>query len=157
MLLGMVALARGDLVAAHDHLVVALRSRMAYGFYRRACDTLNAMAVRCARGSAEVTAARLFGAAQAARVGMRCPPGLFGDFWVREQAALREALGDAVFDAAYADGGALSLADAAAVALAVEHPDLAADSGRFGSSEPAQGTPAGSDVPQPNVDRRDGS
>jgi predicted ATPase/class 3 adenylate cyclase len=158
MLLGMVALARGDLVAAHDHLVVALRSRMAYGFYRRACDTLNAMAVRCARGSAEVTAARLFGAAQAARVGMRCPPGLFGDFWVREQAALREALGDAIFDAAYADGGLLSLADAAALALAVEHPDLAADSGRFPSSEPAPEAPVASDVlPTDVVDRRDGS
>ena len=39
MLLGMVALARGDLVAAHDHLVVALRSRMAYGFHGRACDS----------------------------------------------------------------------------------------------------------------------
>ncbi|MFC4067326.1 ATP-binding protein, partial [Actinoplanes subglobosus] len=31
-LLGMVALRRGDLVAAHDHLVVALRSRLRHGF-----------------------------------------------------------------------------------------------------------------------------
>jgi predicted ATPase/class 3 adenylate cyclase len=160
MLLGMVALARGDLVAAHDHLVVALRSQMAYGFYGRASDTLNAMAVRCARGSAEVTAARLFGAAQAARVEMRCASGLFADFWAREQAALREALGDSVFDAAYADGGDLSLADAAALALAVEHPDLAADSARFRSGSPSPdvvNAPAAADAGQDVVDHRDGS
>lgn len=131
MLLGMVALARGDLVAAHEHLVVTLRSRMAYGFYQCACDALNAMAVRCIRGAAEIIAARLFGAAQAARVGMRCPPGPFGDFFASEQAALRQALGDAAFDAAYAEGATLCLDDAAALALSVEHPDLAAGSARF--------------------------
>src|SRR5262249_21699107 len=37
MLLGLVALGRHDVVAAHDHLMVALRSRMAYGFHYRAC------------------------------------------------------------------------------------------------------------------------
>jgi hypothetical protein len=153
----MVALARGDLVAAHDHLVVALRSRMAYGFHRRACDTLNAMAVRCARGSAPITGARLFGAAQAARSGMFCPPGLFGEYWSREQAALRDALGDAAFDAAYADGAALGLADAVAVALSVEHPDLAADSNRFASLDQPPDRPAISEVARPDLfERRDG-
>ena len=48
MMLGMVALSRGDLVAAHDHLIVALRSRMSFGFHLRVCETLNAIAVRCA-------------------------------------------------------------------------------------------------------------
>jgi hypothetical protein len=150
MLLGMVALARGDLVAAHDHLVVALRSRMAYGFHRRACDTLSAMAVRCARGSSPVTGARLFGAAQAARSGMFRPPGLFGEYWAREQAALRDALGDATFDAAYADGAELGLADAVAVALSVEHPDLAADSNRFASLDQPPNPPAASEVARPD-------
>ena len=35
MLLGLVALSRGDLIAAHDHLVVALRFRMSYGYHWR--------------------------------------------------------------------------------------------------------------------------
>ena len=44
---------------------------------------------------------------------------------------MRAGLGDAVFDAAYAEGSALTVEQAAAVALAVEHPDLAAGSKRF--------------------------
>ena len=32
MLLGLVALSRGDLIAAHDHIVVALRLRMTHGY-----------------------------------------------------------------------------------------------------------------------------
>jgi predicted ATPase/class 3 adenylate cyclase len=124
MLLGMVALARRDLVAAHDHLVVALRSRMRYGFHRRACDTLNAMAVRCALGGDPVTAARLFGAAQATRAALRSTAGMFGGYWAGEQDAVRAAIGDAAFDANYAEGSRMSLVEAAALALAVEHPDL---------------------------------
>jgi predicted ATPase len=135
MLLGMVALARGDLVAAHDQLVVALRSRLTHGFYGRACDTLSAMAVRCALGGDGVGAARLFGAAQANRSAMRCPTGPFGPYWVEQQAELRATIGDAAFDAAYADGTELGLDDAAAVALAVEHPDLAVGSTRFSPVE----------------------
>ncbi|GIF57243.1 hypothetical protein Air01nite_33380 [Asanoa iriomotensis] len=131
MLLGMVALARGDLVAAHDHLVVALRSRMAYGFRSRACDSLNAMAVRCAHGGDPKTAARLFGAAQATRTPQRGAGGLFAAYWSHEQAATRSVLGDHAFDAAYAAGAELTLEQAASMALAVEHPDLAAGSSRF--------------------------
>ncbi|SDY05931.1 Adenylate and Guanylate cyclase catalytic domain-containing protein [Micromonospora pattaloongensis] len=135
MLLGMVALARRDLVAAHDHLVVALRSRMTYGFHRRACETLNAMAVRCALGGDPVTAARLFGAAQATRTVLRGTPGMFGAYWADEQAAVRSAIGDPAFDAAYAEGAELSLEEAAVVALAVEHPDLTIGSRRFAGGE----------------------
>jgi predicted ATPase/class 3 adenylate cyclase len=120
MLLGMVALARGDLVAAHDHLVVALRSRMAYGFHSRACESLRAMAVRCALGGDPRTAARLFGAVHANQSRLRSQLGGFGDYWAEQEAAVRTALGDAAFDAAYADGSTLSLAKAAAVALAVD-------------------------------------
>ncbi|MGC5050166.1 ATP-binding protein [Micromonospora sp. DT48] len=131
MLLGMVALARGDLVAAHEHLLVALRSRMNHGFHGRACDTLNAVAVRCALGGHPLTAARLFGAAQATRAGLRSTPGIYEAYWTQRQVELRRVLGDAVFDEAYGEGAELGLDEAVALALGVEHPDLAADSGRF--------------------------
>jgi hypothetical protein len=131
MILGLVALERGDLVAAHDHLVVALRSRVANGFHSRAGETLSAMAVRCALGGDPLTAARLFGAAQAARTSLRVSPGMFGPYWAEHQASVSGVLGDTVFDSAYAEGSALSVEEAAAVALAVEHPDLAAGSKRF--------------------------
>ncbi|HEX8627464.1 MAG TPA: adenylate/guanylate cyclase domain-containing protein [Catenuloplanes sp.] len=131
MLLGMVALKRGDLVAAHEHLMVALRSRMAHGFHGRACDTINAVAVRCALGGDPLSAARLFGAAQATRSMLRSTPGMFGPYWAQHQGAVRVAVGDRAFDAAYAQGAALSLDAAAAAASAVEHPDLLAGSVRF--------------------------
>ena len=132
MLLGLVALARGDLVAAHDHLLVALRSRMSHGFHARACETLNAMAVRCAlggdaadRGPAvrrgaggpgeHALLARHLRRVLGASSRPRCAP----------------ALGDAAFDAAYGEGAELGLEEAAALALTVEHPDLAAGSTRF--------------------------
>jgi predicted ATPase/class 3 adenylate cyclase len=160
MLLGMVALARGDLVAAHDHLVVALRSRMEHGFHGRACDTVNAIAVRCASGGDPVTAARLFGATQATRSAMRSTAGVFGPYWLEEQAGLRAVLGDAAFDAAYAQGAELTLEEAAAVALAVDHPDLAAGSIRFSGVEPparrstaVRGAVA--DPPREALDRRE--
>ena len=75
MILGLVALARGDLVAAHEHLVVALRARIANGFHSAAGETLHAMGVRCALGGDLRPAARLFGAAQAARARLRTPAG----------------------------------------------------------------------------------
>jgi predicted ATPase len=131
MLLGLVALVRGDLVAAHDHLVVALRSRVANGFHSRAGETLCAMAVRCALGGEPLMAARLFGAAQAARSRLRVSAGVFATYWAEHEASVRAALGDAEFDAAYAEGSALSVERAAAEALAVDHPDLAAGSRRF--------------------------
>ncbi|WP_406040491.1 adenylate/guanylate cyclase domain-containing protein [Micromonospora sp. NBC_00898] len=138
MLLGMVALARGDLVAAHEHLLVALRSRMSHGYLGRACDTVNAIAVRCALGGDPATATRLFGAAQATRANLRATPGIYGAYWLERQARLRRVLGDEAFDAAYGAGGELALEEAAALALGVEHPDLTGHSPRFG----APGTPA---------------
>jgi predicted ATPase/class 3 adenylate cyclase len=121
MLLGLVALARDDLVAAHDHLVVALRSRMAYGFHTRACDALAAVAMRCALGGDRLTAARLFGAVRANRSRLRGGNlGGFESYWSEQETAVRDALGDAVFDQAYAEGSTLGLAKAAAIALAVD-------------------------------------
>ncbi|HET6215107.1 MAG TPA: adenylate/guanylate cyclase domain-containing protein [Micromonosporaceae bacterium] len=136
LLLGMVALARGDLVAAHDHLMVALRARIGYGFHSRACEAINAIAVRCALGGDPLAAAQLFGATQAARARLRSPSGVFATYWTEQQSAVRAAVGDAAFDSAYAAGVTLTLEEAAAVALAVEHPDLAADSSRFAASGP---------------------
>ncbi|MFU8853369.1 ATP-binding protein [Micromonospora sp. SL1-18] len=120
MLLGMVALARGDLVAAHEHLLVALRSRMSHGYLGGACDTVNAIAVRSALDGGGVTAARLFGAAQATRADLRATPGIYGPYWQERQAELRRELGDAAFEAAYGEGGELALEEAAALALGVE-------------------------------------
>jgi predicted ATPase/class 3 adenylate cyclase len=134
MLLGLVALGRGDVVAAHDHVMVALRSTVGHGFHARACEALHAVSARCSSGGDPLTAARLSGAAQAAGSRLRLAPGALGPYWREQQAVSRAALGDAVFDAAYAEGAALSLDGAVAVALCVEYPDLALDSARFSHS-----------------------
>ncbi|MEU4687321.1 adenylate/guanylate cyclase domain-containing protein [Actinoplanes sp. NPDC023714] len=131
-LLGMVALRRGDLVAAHDHLVVALRSRLRHGFRGAAADAVAAIAVRCVLGGDPATAAVLFGGAEAARGARRTES--FGAFWSAQQASLRAALGDAAFDEAYADGAGLGFDRIVALALAVEHPDLEDGAARFANA-----------------------
>ncbi|MEU7903055.1 adenylate/guanylate cyclase domain-containing protein [Actinoplanes sp. NPDC049118] len=128
-LLGMVALRRGDLVAAHDHLVVALRSRLRHGFRGAAAAAVAAIAVRCAVGGDPTTATILFGGAESVRGARRATQ--FGAFWSAQQAALRRRLGDAAFDVAYAEGADNGFARAVATALAVEHPDLEDGSARF--------------------------
>jgi hypothetical protein len=124
LMLGLVALSRSDLVAAHDHLVVALRSRMTHGFHGGVCEALSAMAVRCALGGELATAAKLFGAAQGARAQLRTSTDMLGRFGLRHEGAVRTAMGDAAFDTAYGEGAAMTLAEATTVALAVDHPDL---------------------------------
>jgi hypothetical protein len=124
MLLGLVALERGDLVAAHEHLQVALRSRMAYGFSAQAVETLNAIGVRCFLGGMPETAAVLFGASEAERSRLRYSAGADAPYWAKQHTRTRIRLGDHRFDTLYAEGSALSLTEAVAVALAVEHPDL---------------------------------
>jgi len=128
-LLGMVALRRGDLIAAHDHLVVALRSRLRHGFHSAAADAVAAIAVRCSLGGDPGSAAVLFGGAESARGSRRSE--VFGSFWSAQQASLRAQLGDKTFDAAYADGVDLGFDQIVAMALAVEHPDLEQGSARF--------------------------
>ncbi len=128
-LLGMVALRRRDLVAAHDHLVVALRSRLRHGLRGAAADAVAAIAVRCAAGGDPRTATVLFGGAESVRGARRATQ--FGGFWSARQAALRRTLGDAAFDAAYAEGAEIGFSRAVAMALAVEHPDLEHGSARF--------------------------
>jgi hypothetical protein len=68
-------------------------------------------------------------------------PGAYARYWTEQQAKLRARMGDAAFDAAYAKGAALTLAEAVKAALDVDHPDLAAGSRRFGD--------AVAEVPQP--------
>jgi tetratricopeptide (TPR) repeat protein len=126
-LLGLVALRRGDLVAAHEHLVVALRWRLGYGFHARAGEAVQAFAVRCALGGDHLTAAQLFGAAATAGA----PAASAGGYWRQWQDTVRAALGDPAFDSAFAVGTRLKLTEAVAVALTVEHPDLVAGSLRF--------------------------
>ncbi|MDY7085569.1 MAG: adenylate/guanylate cyclase domain-containing protein [Actinomycetota bacterium] len=128
-LLGMVALRRGDLVAGHDHLVVALRSRLRHGFRGSAADAVAAIAVRCAMGGDLATSAMLFGGAEVARGARRTE--MFGRFWSAQQLALRSALGDGAFDTAYAEGVDLGFDRIVALALAVEHPDLEDGAARF--------------------------
>jgi predicted ATPase/class 3 adenylate cyclase len=124
MLLGMVALSRGDLIAAHDHIVVALKGRMSHGYHWGATEALTAMAVRCALGGEMTQAATLFGASQAARSRLKRHRGVLGPMGQRHESAVRHIMGDAAFDEAYAAGAAMSLAEAVEYALKVEHPDL---------------------------------
>ena len=124
MLLGMVALSRGDLIAAHDHIVVALKGRMSHGYHWGATEALTAMAVRCALGGEMTQAATLFGASQAARSRLKRHRGALGPMGQRHESAVRHIMGDAAFDEAYAAGAAMSLAEAVDYALKVEHPDL---------------------------------
>ena len=109
MLLGLVALSRGDLIAAHDHIAVSLRSRMTHGYHWAACEALTAMAVRCALGGEMTQAATIFGAAQAARERLRSHQGAVGPMGRRHESAVRHTMGDAAFDAAYAQGAAMTL------------------------------------------------
>jgi hypothetical protein len=124
MLLGMVALSRGDLIAAHDHIVVALRFRMTHGYHWGVCEALTAMAVRCALGGEMTQAATLFGASQAAQARLRSAHEVIGPMGRRHESAVRNTMGDAAFDTAYGTGAAMSLAEATRYALAVDHPDL---------------------------------
>ena len=126
MLLGMVALSRGDLIAAHDHIVVALKGRMAHGYLWAATEALTAMAVRCALGGEMTQAATLFGASQAARSRLKTTHrGALGPLGQRHESAVRHIMGDAAFDEAYAAGAAMTVERAAEYALKVDHPDLA--------------------------------
>ncbi|MFG1610070.1 adenylate/guanylate cyclase domain-containing protein [Actinoplanes sp. NPDC049265] len=133
-LLGLIALRRGDLVAAHDHVVVALRSRLRHGFRGGAADAVAALAVRCALGGDYTTAAMLFGGSEGVR-GVRRTV-MFGGFWAEQQAQVRAAVGDTAFDAAYANGAGQGFDRIIAAALAVEHPDLEYGSVRFAQTLP---------------------
>jgi hypothetical protein len=73
----------------------------------------------------------LYGAAGAARSRLRGANVLWAPYWVEQQARIRAALGDRLFDEVYGQGAGLTLDEAVAAALSIDHPDLAAGSGRF--------------------------
>jgi hypothetical protein len=56
---------------------------------------------------------------------------LWAPFWAEQESRIRAALGDHAFDDVYGQGSALTLEEAVSIALAVPHPDLTEDSGRF--------------------------
>jgi hypothetical protein len=85
--------------------------------------------VRCALGGDPGSAAVLFGGVESARGERRI--GVFGPFWSAQQAAVRATLGDKTFDTAYVDGAEGGFDKVVALALAVDHPDLAHGSARF--------------------------
>jgi hypothetical protein len=97
---------------------------MTHGYHWAACEALTAMAVRCALGGEMTQAATIFGAAQAARERLRSHQGAVGPMGRRHESAVRHVMGDTAFDSAYAEGAAMTLAEATTYALAVEHPDL---------------------------------
>ncbi|GGJ91808.1 hypothetical protein GCM10010123_22030 [Pilimelia anulata] len=122
--LGLTALARDDLVSAHHHLSGALRAQVAFGFELAACNTIAGVAVRCAATGDGLTAARLFGAADANRAARSAVADVAAPFFAQREERAR-ALGGPAFDAAYAQGATWSLAEAAEVALAIPAPSPA--------------------------------
>jgi len=119
---------RGEL-RVHRTADLALYLAATRGGETAAVDAVAAIAVRCAIGGDAATAALLFGGAEPVRGSRRTA--LFGGYWAAQQAAVRAVLGDAAFDAAYAEGAAAGFDNVVATALAVEHPDLEYGSVRF--------------------------
>jgi non-specific serine/threonine protein kinase len=127
--LGRVALARGEPAEAARLLREALRLQQGWGDRVGVAWCLEALAA-VAAGAAPAHAARLLGAAAAARRELGAPP---KPYWRPEiaaaEGAARGALGAAAYAAARAAGAALSLEQAAAEALAAPPPPPAAGGG----------------------------
>lgn len=117
--LGDVAAAAGDRAAARAHYRESLALRQAVGYQRGVTVALDGLA-RLALAEGRVAhAVRLFGAAERARAAVGAPLSpLERAPLERATARARDALGDATFAAAWAEGAALPLE--AAVALALE-------------------------------------
>ena len=132
LLLGLIALRRGDLVAAHEHLTVALRSRVSYGFHGRTCVAIKAIAARCVQGGDAATATILFGAAESLTAKLQCGPGVFGSYWKTQQESGKAAAGRCGLRRGLrARRGRWVCERRRRSRSAVEHPDLASDSVRF--------------------------
>ena len=151
--------ARGDVAAAAAHAresVTELGDEADAWFVSRSLDTLAQVAVTPGPGGAAVaaratTAARLAGAAAALR--SRCGAEIVSHNRARHTATLaaaRAAAGDAAFDRAWAEGEALDLGGAIALAVQADVADLPGAPPR--SSGPAvvvSPAPAGPVVPAP--------
>ncbi|GGK30167.1 hypothetical protein GCM10010124_23660 [Pilimelia terevasa] len=121
--LGFVALARDEPAVAHRHLTAALRGQVAFGYDLAACDTVAGLAACRAAAGDVLTAARLFGAADANRTARHARADELALFFAQREEGVR-AGGDAAFDAAYAHGATWSLGEAADVALALPRPEV---------------------------------
>jgi DNA-binding NarL/FixJ family response regulator len=115
--LGELARRRGDIGQAEDLHHEALAIRRTRRFRPGVAGSLEALASIAADQESYDEAVRLFGAAAALRdaIGLVRWPVSEGD-WEKVLARLRAALGDAAFDAAWAEGQALSIDDAVAYA-----------------------------------------
>jgi len=118
--LGNAVLGQGDLARAHTLLAPAATALLTTGYVQTLPDALRGLA-RVAWGWGDGTrAATVFGAEEAlrGRLGVLLPPAVHRGWLERDVAAIRQALGDAAFTAAWEAGRALSLDDAVAIALA---------------------------------------
>jgi non-specific serine/threonine protein kinase len=124
--LGWLALCRGRMDEMRDYMAESLAMRVEIGDKGGIAWCLEKLAEAASQqagtGQASLErAVRVFGAAAA----LRAPVGSVIDpadqpAYERRLAALREALGDAAFEAAWAEGGALPLEQAVAEALAAQ-------------------------------------
>jgi DNA-binding CsgD family transcriptional regulator len=112
-----VALAEGAHDRAEDLAREALKVRHEFGDQAWLCDTLELLAALAAAAESDAEAVRLLAATQRHRdqVGY-VRFGIYRDWYEAMVARLRESMGDEAFDAAWAEGAALSLDDAVAYA-----------------------------------------
>ena len=113
---GHIALARGDAEGAEDLFHQALTERVERGLRLGSVDSLDALAGLALLAEGHAEAARLFAAADAARTALGYPrPPVDRPAHEAAVGALRAALGEAAFAAAWGEGSALSLEDAVAL------------------------------------------
>jgi len=126
---GVVARDEGDLAAAHAYLADALALAREIGFRQGIANCLLLLAGLARMGSKPARATRLLGAAAAVReaIAFALPPADRAEHDA-DAAALRDALGEDAFEAAWSAGRAMSLDEAIADAVLVSEgpPDPAA-------------------------------
>jgi non-specific serine/threonine protein kinase len=115
--LGETALAQGDATLATRHFRVALEWFRLNGVRAQVAWCLAGLAGVAVLNEEPERAARLWGAAEALRQSIGCRPAPAARATRELMAAAREQLGDAIFDAEWAEGQALTPDQAIAVAL----------------------------------------
>ena len=121
--LGRLAAARGDSRIAREHALAALDGCAEGGHLAYVPGCLDALAEATAGIGAREDAVRLLAAAERARMEIemvRVPPET--EHWAAIDRGLREALGDDGYEAAWAEGYAMSMKDAAGWALRARGP-----------------------------------
>jgi predicted ATPase/DNA-binding SARP family transcriptional activator/DNA-binding CsgD family transcriptional regulator len=144
--MGLAALNQGDHGRASDSFLKALAAARREGRQATVINVLEGMTGLSAAREADVRAARLWGAAEAAReaTGIALPP---GDLALHEPylASARSRLGEAAWEEALSEGRAMSLDEAAEYALEQGNAPPTAPT----PEEPIMGEPAG------NLSRRE--